>query len=149
MNGYDLGNQSRDRVRPSRRWSTARFATGISEPSLFNTCCNVRLVATTNWLWIWLSALMRAVHCRSMRRWTFNGYMALIRSTSLTRLRLCNHLLNYLCTIPAFASLGGRCSSHASHGPRMDLTGQAKRVLRYHSTDKRWKKHQANPLRSV
>jgi hypothetical protein len=67
------------------RWSTVLTATGISEPSLFHTCCNVRAVAATNGLRIWLSALMRAAHCRSMRRWTFNGYMALIRSTSLTR----------------------------------------------------------------
>ena len=89
------------------RWSTFLTATGISEPSLFNTYCNVRVVATTTWRRIWFSALMRSAHCRSMRRWTFNGYMALIRSTSLTRLRLCNHLLLYLCTTPAFASPDG------------------------------------------
>jgi hypothetical protein len=28
---------------------------------------------------------MRSAHCRSIRRWTLNGYMALIGSTSLTR----------------------------------------------------------------
>src|ERR1700730_5174331 len=28
---------------------------------------------------------MRSAHCRSTRRWTLNGYTALIRSTSLTR----------------------------------------------------------------
>jgi hypothetical protein len=52
---------------------------------LLNTRCNVLSVSTTIWPWICLSELMRSAHCRSIRRWTLNGYMALIGSTSLTR----------------------------------------------------------------
>src|ERR1700686_5938957 len=57
---------------------------GITETSLLNTRCNVCSVPTTISPRICLSDLMRSAHCRSMRRWTLNGYMALIRSTSLT-----------------------------------------------------------------
>jgi hypothetical protein len=68
----------------SRRRSTAALTrTGISEQSLLNTRCNV--LPTTTWPRICLSELIRSAHCCSMRRWTLNGYMALIRSTSLTR----------------------------------------------------------------
>jgi hypothetical protein len=59
--------------------------TEISESSLLNTPCNVLSVPTTIWSWIRLSELIRSAHCRSMRRWTLSGYMALIRSSSLTR----------------------------------------------------------------
>jgi hypothetical protein len=83
-NDCDLENQSRGRS--SCRRSTALLTgTGISGPPLLNTRCNVLSVPTTIWPWICLSELMRSAHCRSMRRWTLDGYMALIRSTSLTR----------------------------------------------------------------
>jgi|SRR6185437_1545351 len=106
MNGYDLENQSRGRGRLIFRWSTVLTATGSSEPSYSTTCFNVRVVATTNWLRIWLRALMRAAHCSSMRRWMFKGYMALIRSTSLTR-PTSPTPSQHLCTNFAFASPDG------------------------------------------
>jgi hypothetical protein len=68
-----------------RRSTTALIGTGISEPSFLKTRCNVLSVPTAIWLWICLSDLIRSAHCCSMRRWTLNGYIALIRSTSLTR----------------------------------------------------------------
>jgi hypothetical protein len=86
MNDYDLENQSRGRDRSSRRRSTAVLTgAGISEPSLLNARCNVGSVATTILPSSCLADLMRSAHCRSMRRWTLNGYTALIGSTSLTR----------------------------------------------------------------
>src|ERR1700680_3277031 len=86
MNCYDLENQSRGRDCSSCPGSTiALTGIEISEPSLLNTRCNVLSVPTTIWPWICLSELMRSAHCRSMRRWTLNGYIALIGSTSLTR----------------------------------------------------------------
>src|SRR6266853_4824907 len=86
MNDYDLENQSCGPDGFScRRSTTALTGTGVSEASLLNTPCNVRSVPTTIWPWICFCELMRSAHCRSMRRWTLNGYMALIRSTSLTR----------------------------------------------------------------
>src|SRR5712675_3153617 len=86
MNDYDLENQSCGPDGLScRRSTTALTGTGVSEASLLNTPCNVLSVPTTIWPWICVSELMRSAHCRSMRRWTLNGYMALIRSTSLTR----------------------------------------------------------------
>jgi hypothetical protein len=84
MSDYDLENQSSGRDRSGCRRS-AIAGTGIGESSLLNARCNVLAVPTTMWLWICLSELMRSAHCRSMRRWMLNGYMALIRSTSLTR----------------------------------------------------------------
>src|ERR1700730_12754217 len=85
-NDYDLENQSRGRNRSSRRrCTTVPTGTGIGEPLLLNTRCNFRSAPTTIWPSICLSELIRSAHCRSMRRWTLNGYMALIRSTSLTR----------------------------------------------------------------
>jgi hypothetical protein len=70
----------------SCRWSTtALIGTGIIEPSFLKTRCNVLSVPTAIWPWICLSDLIRSAHCCSMRRWTLNGYIALIRSTSLTR----------------------------------------------------------------
>jgi len=86
MNDYDSESQSRGRDRSSRRRSTTVLTwAGMSEPSLLNTRYNVRSVATTIWPGICLADLMRSAHCRSMRRWTLNGYTALIGSTSLTR----------------------------------------------------------------
>ena len=67
-----------------RRSTIALTGTATSDSSL-NTRCNVGLVPVTIWPWICLCELTRSAHCRSMRRWTLNGYMALIRSTSLTR----------------------------------------------------------------
>src|ERR1700722_9846533 len=61
-NDCDLENQSCGRDRSScRRSTTVLTGSGLSAPSLLNTLC------------------------RSMRRWTLNGYLAHIRSTSLTR----------------------------------------------------------------
>jgi hypothetical protein len=82
-NDYDLENQSCGRDRSSRRRSTTVLTwAGISEPSLLNTRCNIRSVATTSWP---LSILKRSAHLRTGRRRTLNGYLELIRSTSLTR----------------------------------------------------------------
>jgi hypothetical protein len=67
MNDYDLENQSRGRNSSSRR-PTVLTETGISDPSLLNSCCKVRLVATTNRPWIFLSDLMRSDTAFSMRR---------------------------------------------------------------------------------
>src|SRR6266852_2965428 len=79
MNDYDLENQSCGPDGLScRRSTTALTGTGVSEASLLNTPCNVLSVPTTIWPWICVSELMRSAHCRSMRRWTLNGYMALI-----------------------------------------------------------------------
>ena len=86
MNDYDLENQSCGPDGLScHRSTTALTGTGVSEASLLNTPCNVLSVPTTIWPWICVSELMRSAHCRSMRRWTLNGYTALIWSTSLTR----------------------------------------------------------------
>jgi hypothetical protein len=79
MNDYDLENQSCGTGRASRRRSTTVLtATGINELSLLKARSNVRSVAATIWPWSFLSDLMRSAHCRSMRRWTLRGYMALI-----------------------------------------------------------------------
>ena len=93
MNDYDLENQSCGRDCSSRlRSANLLIGTGISEPSLLNTCCNVRSVATKTRPWICPSDLMRSAQRCSMRRWTLSGYMALIRSTSLTRSKVRLHL---------------------------------------------------------
>jgi hypothetical protein len=69
------------------RWSTATALgrPGISEPSLVNLRCNIVSVPATTWFWSCLRDSMRSAHCRSMRRWTLNEYVALIGSTSLPR----------------------------------------------------------------
>ena len=86
MTGYDLENQSCGRDRSScGRSMIAVAGAGIGEPSWSKPRRNGVSVPTTIWPWICLRELMRSAHCRSMRRWTLNGYMALIRSTSLTR----------------------------------------------------------------
>src|ERR1039458_2430646 len=79
---YDLENQSL-----GRDWLSCRrsMIAGISESALLNTRCNVLSVPITIWPRMCLSELMRSAHCRSMQRWTLNGYMTLIRPTSLTR----------------------------------------------------------------
>src|SRR5258708_37909294 len=102
INDYDLENQSRVRdgsIR--RRLTTVLTGTGSSEPLLLNTRCNVRSVATTIRP---LSDLKRSAHCRSTRRWTLNGYLALIRSTSLTRFCFIDRLTHYLSANFRFAS---------------------------------------------
>ena len=68
-----------------RRSAIVLTGTGITESSLLNTRCDALSVPATIWPRVCLSELMRSAHCRSMRRWMLNGYMALIRSTSLTR----------------------------------------------------------------
>src|SRR6185437_16991313 len=86
MNDYDLENQSCGRDGASGlQFVDVLFGTGTGELPSLNTCCNVRSVATKTRPWIYPSDLMRSAQRRSMRRWTLSGYMALIRSTSLTR----------------------------------------------------------------
>jgi hypothetical protein len=85
MTGYDLENQSRGRDRSSCRSMIAVAGAGIGESSSLKPRRNGLAVPSTIWPWICLRELMRSAHCRSMRRWTLNGYIALIRSTSLTR----------------------------------------------------------------
>src|ERR1039458_6621126 len=83
---YDLENQSL-----GRDWLSCRrsMIAGISESALLSTRCNVLSVPITIWPRMCLSELMRSAHCRSTQRWTLNGYMTLIRPTSLdTLLRL-------------------------------------------------------------
>ena len=84
-NDYDWENQSRDRRRSTRRWSTTRIGIGISEPSLLNRRRSSRSTATTIRPWICLSDMMRSANGLSMRRRRLNWYLRLIRSTSLTR----------------------------------------------------------------
>jgi hypothetical protein len=69
-----------------RRSTTALTGSGMSEPSLLNTRCNVLSVPTI-WPSICVSELMRSAHRSSTRRWKLNGYVALIRTASLTRSR--------------------------------------------------------------
>jgi hypothetical protein len=103
-NDYDLENQSCGRDRSSgRRSTTVLTGAGISEPSLLNTRCNILSVATTSWP---RSVLKRSAHLRTGRRRTLNGYLELIRSTSLTRSCVPHRSSrNHLSTNFPFASL--------------------------------------------
>src|SRR6185295_15374540 len=62
------------------RFTLALTGTGIIESSLVSKPRNVCSVPTT----ICVSELTHSDHCRSMKRWTLNRRLALIRSTSLT-----------------------------------------------------------------
>jgi len=77
-NGCDLENQSCDRSFPTSEGS------GSAESLLgeLGKACSVPAAVRPR---VCFSELIRSAHCRSKRRWTLNGYMALIRATSLPR----------------------------------------------------------------
>jgi hypothetical protein len=78
-----LENQSRRR-NGARLSATILILTGIGSSKAL---CNVRSAASTMRARICLRDSMRSAHCLSTRRWTLNGYMAVIRATPLTPLR--------------------------------------------------------------
>jgi hypothetical protein len=83
MIGYGLENQSRRR-NGARLSATILILTGIGSSKAL---CNVRSAASTMRARICLRDSMRSAHCLSTRRWTLNGYIAVIRATPLTPLR--------------------------------------------------------------
>jgi hypothetical protein len=80
MIGYGLENQSRRR-NGARLSATILILTGIGSSKAL---CNVRSAASTMRARICLRDSVRSAHCLSTRRWTLNGYMAVIRATPLT-----------------------------------------------------------------
>jgi hypothetical protein len=82
--GYGLENQSWDRRWSRRRPTAVLTGIGTSEPPLPNARCTARSVAPTMRSRSCPSELMRAAHCRPMRRRKLKEYRSLIRSTSLT-----------------------------------------------------------------
>jgi hypothetical protein len=104
---------------------------GVGESSLLTPRRNGRSVPTPIWSWICLRDLRRSAHCRSTRWWTLNGYIALIRSTSLTRsyvrmdLRgICVRSVNEVAATWKVPSPHCRCVTFAVCSGRLSWKGQ-------------------------